>query len=103
MAEFIRIWQEAVIQEIESHLLIAGDTVGDCASCRCLGIDYSKTSCPQCKTEFKYVTSRRIESHPGESFRIVKRLKEKRPDLIFVDYTDYKQLSGKLKGRSFLA
>ena len=103
MKEVLRIWHEVEFQEIEKHLLIAGDTVGDCASCRCLGIDYGKTHCPECKTEFKYVTSRRIENHPGESFRIVRRLKEKRPDLIFIDYTDYKQLSGKLKGRSLLA
>lgn len=103
MAEYIRIWQPLEIRQIEDHLLIAGDTVGDCAHCRCLGIAYDQSACPQCKTEFKYVTSRRIEIHPGEAFRIVRRLKEKRPDLIFIDYTDYKHLSGKLKGRDLLA
>lgn len=101
--EHIRIWQAIDIGDVEAHLLIAGDTIGDCAKCRCLGVAYDQTSCPQCKTPFKYLTSRRIESHPGESFRIVQRLKEKRPDLIFIDYSDYKQLSGKLKGRSLLA
>ena len=103
MGTYIRIWQEAEIQEIENHLLIAGDTVGDCAHCRHLGISYDETSCPECKTEFKYVTSRRIETHPSEAFRIVRRLKEKRPDLVFIDYTDYKYLSGKLKGKNLLA
>ena len=103
MEQYIRIWKTLDIREIESRLLIAGDTLGDCASCRCLGISYEKTSCPQCKTEFKYVTSRRIESHPSESFRIVERLKTKRPDLVFIDYSDYKRLSGKLKGRDLLA
>ena len=101
--ESLRIWQSVDIRDIEAHLLIAGDTVGDCAQCRCLGISYDQTSCPQCKTSFKYVTSRRIENHPAESFRIVQRLKEKRPDLIFIDYSDYKQLSGKMKGRDLLA
>ena len=103
MGKYIRIWQTLDIREVESRLLISGDTVGDCANCRCLGIQYDQKTCPQCKTEFKYLTSRRMESHPGESFRIVQRLKEKRPDLIFIDYTDYKHLSGKLKGRNLLA
>lgn len=99
----IRVWQVLEIEEIERHLLIAGDTVGDCGHCRCLGIPYDQKHCPQCKTEFKYLTSRRIESHPSESYPIVQRLKEKRPDLLFIDYADYKHLSGKIKGRNFLA
>ncbi len=103
MESFIRVWQPADIQEIERHLLIAGDTVGDCGQCRCLGIDYGEKLCPECKTPFKYLTSRRAESHPHEAFRIVRRLKEKRPDLIFIDYGDYKRLSGTLKGKEFLA
>ena len=101
--EYIRTWQAIDVQDITAHLLIAGDTVGDCANCRHLGISYEQMSCPACKTSFKYLTSRRSENHPAESFRIVHRLKEKRPDLIFIDYSDYKQLSGKLKGRSLLA
>ena len=102
MGEFIRIWEKLEIQEVEKKLLITGDTVGDCAQCRCLGISYDQTTCPECKTQFKYVTSRRAEQHPSESFRIVRRLKEKRPDLVFIDYADYKRLSGKLKGRDLL-
>ena len=103
MGEHIRVWQPIDIREAEKHLLIAGDTIGDCASCRCLGISYEALSCPQCKTPFQYVTSRRAENHPGEAFRIVQRLKEKRPDLVFIDYADYKHLSGKLKGKDLLS
>ena len=102
MPEYLRVWEERDLPEIGSHLLIMGDTLGDCATCRCLGINLSQKSCPQCKTEFRYVTSRRIETHPGEAFRIVRRARQTRPDLLFVDYSDFKRLSDLAKGKSFL-
>ncbi len=102
MPEHLRVWEERDLSEIGTHLLIMGDTLGNCASCRCLGIDLSKTSCPQCKIEFRYVTSRRIETHPGEAFRIVRRTRQARPDLLFIDYSDFKRLSDTAKGRNFL-
>ena len=102
MADYLRIWEERDLSEIGAHLLIMGDTLGDCASCRCLGIGLTQKSCPQCHTEFRYITSRRIESHPGEAFRIVRRSRQERPDLIFVDYLDYKSLTGRAKGRDLL-
>ena len=103
MPEYLRIWEERDLSEITAHLLILGDALGDCASCRCLGIDLSKKNCPECKTEFRYVTSRRIETHPGEAHRIVRRARQARPDLVFIDYTDFKSLTGRAKGRDFLS
>ena len=103
MAEYLRVWEERDLSEIGSHLLIMGDTLGDCAACRCLGIDLSKKNCPQCKTEFRYLTSRRIETHSGEAFRIVRRSRQTRPDLLFIDYSDFKRLSDLAKGKSFLS
>ena len=103
MPDYLRVWEERDLSEIGSHLLIMGDTLGDCATCRCLGIDFSKKNCPQCKTEFRYVTSRRIETHSGEAFRIVRRARQARPDLLFIDYSDFKRLSDLAKGKSFLS
>ena len=103
MPENLRIWEEKELSEIGAHLLIMGDTLGNCATCRCLGIDLSKKACPECKTEFRYVTSRRIESHPGEAYRIVRRTRQTRPDLTFVDYTDFKRLTDRAKGKDFLS
>ena len=100
--EFLRTWQVFDIEEVEKHLLILGDLTGDCASCRELGIRYQEArECPRCKTSFKYVTSRRLETHPGERFQIVSRLREKRPDLGFIDYEDYKRTLGRKKARDF--
>ena len=100
--EFLRIWNEFDIEEVQKRLLILGDVTGDCASCRELGIQYQQAKeCPRCKTYFKYVTSRRLEIHSGERFQIVARLRERRPDLTFIDYEDYKRTLGRKKARDF--
>jgi hypothetical protein len=102
--EYLRVYQEFDIEEVKKHLLILGDLSADCAACRMLGIDgYTAKHCPQCQTEFKYLTSRRIETHPGERFQIVRRMREKRPDLIFLDYTDFSKTLGQKKARDFFA
>ena len=79
-----------------------GDLKGDCAACRALGIDsYTAKSCPECRTEFKYATSRRLEANPGERFQWARRVRESRPDLILIDYTDFQKVLGKKKARDF--
>ncbi len=100
--EFLRTFQPYDFEDVEKHLLIMGDLKGDCASCRALGIDsYSAKTCPECGTPFKYVTSRRLESSPGERFQWAKRVRESRPELILIDYSDYQKILGKKKARDF--
>lgn len=102
MSEYLRVFKPFDLAEVQQHMLILGDLVGDCASCRALGIEpYSTTVCPECGTPFKYVTSRRLESHSGERFHLAKRMAEKRPDLIFIDYTDFSKAVGQKKARDF--
>ena len=100
--EFLRIFKKFDIEEVRSHLLIAGDLTGDCAACRALGIDVmSARECPECHTPFKYLSSRRLELHPGERFQFAVRMSQKRPDLILLDYTDYTKTLGQKKARDF--
>lgn len=95
MSEFIRVWKAVDIKDIAAHLLIVGELSGECSSCRALGIDYVKAKeCPQCQALFKYVASRARE---------VKKIKEKRPDLIFIDFEDYKRVTGKIKARDLFS
>ncbi len=104
MTEYLRVFKPFDIEDVRKHLIIWGDLSGDCAACRALGIDtYRATQCPECGTPFKYVTSRRLESHPGERFSIVRRMQEKRPDLTFIDYTDYSKVLGQKKARDFFS
>ncbi|MBI3317153.1 MAG: hypothetical protein HYZ85_04025 [Candidatus Omnitrophica bacterium] len=100
--EYLRTFKVYDLDEVKEHLVIAGDLSGDCAKCRELGIDYLKAaSCPQCGTPFKYIASRRLDSHPGERFQFARRIQEKRPDLIMIDHTDYTSAVGHKKARDF--
>lgn len=104
MQVWLRVWTQKDLSDVEQHLLIVGDVKGDCASCREVGLDYKTIKqCPQCHTTFQYVTSRRFASHPGERFGIVKRLNEARSDLIWIDYDDFKTLSGRQRARQFFS
>jgi hypothetical protein len=102
MNEFLRVFKSFDVEEVRQHLLIMGDLSSDCGNCRALGIDfYQAVQCPECGAPFKYVTSRRMEAHPGERFQLARRVAEKRKDLIFIDYTDYSKVLGQKKARDF--
>lgn len=93
MHEFIRVWKEVDIKEVSEHLLIVGASTGDCSKCRELGINYSTVkTCPKCGTDFRYIASRNKE---------IRKIKEKRPDLIFIDFEDYKKETHFIKARHF--
>lgn len=80
------------IDDIGKHLLIAGESTGDCSNCRELGINYSTaTICPKCNNYFKYIASRTRE---------IKKIKARRPDLVFIDLEDYKKATGKIKAKN---
>ena len=80
---YIRIWQEQDTEEIKKHLLMAGDLAGDCLNCRQMGIDYKTAKeCPGCRTVFKYIASRSPLADGG----LVHRIKQARPELVFIDF-----------------
>ncbi len=104
MKTWLRVWAEKELSEIEKHLLIIGDSQGDCAQCRELGLDYKTVKeCPSCHATFEYVTCRRFESNPGERFQIVKRLSQIRNDLLWIDYDDYKKITGRQRAKEFFS
>ncbi len=95
----IRVWNELDIEEIRKHLFVAGELTANCENCQQLGIDFNTAAlCPQCGTAFKYIAFRK-KSRWSEEISAISRLKEKRPDLVIVDYEDIKQASGKSKAR----
>ena len=101
---YLRSWQSYQIDEVKNYLLIVGDSLGDCASCRELGLDPWKVStCPQCKAKFLFIASRRSVSHPSERFLIAKRFVEKRPDLRFIDYDDFQKAIGNQIAKDFFS
>lgn len=92
MSELIRVWKELDIGDVSKHLLIVGASTGDCSNCRELGINYSiAKTCPKCGTEFRYIASRIKE---------IKKIKDKRADLIFIEFEDYKKITGFIKAKN---
>lgn len=103
MKEFlVRVWQKLESDEVRKHLLLAGELTANCENCQHLGIDFFNVDiCPECKTTFKYIGFRKKNNKAEELFAI-KRVKEKRPDLIVVDCEDIKRAFGKSKARDLL-
>ena len=102
MSYFIRIWQACDVHEVGKHLLIVGDVTADCAACRELGIDYAQAkTCPKCGVVFRFIASRLTGKLDRNRVTNVRRIKERRPDLTFIDYDDYKEITGKQQARDF--
>jgi protein-arginine kinase activator protein McsA len=96
--DYMRIWQEVDIKEIQESIIIVDDMLGFCPKCKQIGINLKELSaCPSCNTEFKFVTSKEAKSGKND---IVMRIRKKLPDLTFVDYDDYERLTGKKKAES---
>lgn len=92
MSELVRVWKELDIKDVSGHLLIVGSLTADCSNCRELGINYvTSKSCPKCGVDFKYIASRNKE---------VRKIREKRPDLIFIEFEDYKKITGFIKAKN---
>ena len=91
----MRIWTEVDLKDIQDHIIMVDDMLGFCPKCKKIGIDLKELdNCPSCETEFKYVTSKEAK---GGKKDIVLRIRKKLPDLTFVDYDDYLNLTGKKK------
>lgn len=91
----IRVWTELDIDEISRHLLVVGEVTADCYNCKEIGLDYvSLKSCPKCNSPFKYIASRSHE---------IKKIKNRRQDLIFIDFDDFKKAAGFIKAKSLFA
>ena len=102
MSFYVRVWQPMNVEEVTKHLLVVGDITADCANCRELGIEYAAAkSCPKCGTVFRFIASRNTGMLNRDRGGTVKRIKDRRPDLTFIDFEDYKEITGKQQARDF--
>ncbi len=96
---FFRVAQELSYEDVSKHLLVVGDLSGDCFACRAFGIDYSREKyCPGCKTDFKYISCRKSTQINGA---YISKICQKRPDLTYVEYSDIKEVSDRLRAKNF--
>ncbi|HAJ56570.1 MAG TPA: hypothetical protein DCL35_02245 [Candidatus Omnitrophica bacterium] len=93
---FFRIAREMDYDEVSKHLLIVGELTGDCFSCREVGINYTREKyCPQCKTDFKYISYRKAAD--AITTGAIARICTRRPDLVYVEYKDIKEIADRQK------
>ncbi len=98
----IRVWQTVDLEGVKAHLMIVGELTADCAPCRELGIKYAEAkTCPKCGVTFRFITARSATGGLKVSAGAVKRIKDRRPDLTFIDYDDYKSITGKQNAHDF--
>lgn len=101
--QFVRIWVELDMNDVRQHLLMADESLGSCATCREIGLKLqSVKTCPKCGTEFRYVTTKPTGIQKTVDPKVLARIREKRPDLTLVDWTDYDHGQGKLSARELL-
>lgn len=97
---YMRIAREIEYEDISKHLLVVGELTGDCFSCRQVGINYAREKyCPQCKTDFRYISYRKTSGAITGAY--ISRLCLKRPDLTYVEYSDVKEIADRQKAKNF--
>jgi hypothetical protein len=95
---WIRVGQAQDIADVTRHLIVVGELTGECQACRHVGIAYAREKyCPQCKTDFRFIASRK--SPRENNVALIERLALKRPDLVYVEYQDVKDLIDRQKAR----
>lgn len=95
--KLIRTWTGIDIDDCAEHLLVVGDLLASCAKCSTLDLKTDAKVCPKCAVTFKYIAFR----NPEENIVKILRMKEESPNLIFIDYSDFKKITGSMKARRF--
>ncbi|MDA3901458.1 MAG: hypothetical protein PF637_13195 [Spirochaetes bacterium] len=96
--EQIRVWKEIDIKEIDGHLLICDDLSAHCGACRKMPIPLEASRCPECGTEFNYITTRENHTTPTGQRILSKMLQSGNKSII--EYSDYKHASDKKKAQN---
>ncbi len=92
---FLRIYKKFYLDEVKCHLMTYGALSGMCASCKNMDVKLDTLTCPECKTEFKYIAFQNIKDHLPKMLRIA----QERPNIIFVDHDDFKKIEGEEKAK----
>ncbi len=81
MSSWVRVWKQFDTEAIKPYLLVMGDLSAECFNCRAVGLKRDVLSCPECKTNFKYIAFRRKQQiRPVEGYK---------DQIIFIDFEDF--------------
>ncbi|MBD3263871.1 MAG: hypothetical protein GF375_02065 [Candidatus Omnitrophica bacterium] len=93
----MRVWKNMDLDDVQKHLIVAGELSSQCYSCNSPGIELTSPSCPSCGVAFKYMGFRRKLT---PSFLL--KIKEANPGIIFIDFEDFKKALSKRDARKLL-
>lgn len=93
--KLIRVYKKFYIDEVKAHTLLYGALAGSCANCQCLDVKLDKLKCPSCGHDFKYIAF----NNPRENMPKILRLLQEHPEVMIIDYEDFKKAEGELKIR----
>ena len=92
--KMIRVWSDLDPNEVTKHLILVDDHYGMCANCKQTGLVYFEhKSCPNCKTEFRYLATRM--SNPADIAKLLSRIRSEGLRLSLIDRGDYEKSSAK--------
>ena len=91
--KMIRVYKKVDVNQIKDHVLVCGDLSANCSKCNAVGIKTNATKCPECSTDFKYLTFRNIKGNMPKVYKLT----EERSNLTCIDYDDFKRATGSLK------
>ena len=95
--KFIRVYKKIDIDDIKEHLMIVGDLSASCSKCNHMGIKIEMSQCPECNAAFRYIGFRNVK----ENMPKMLKLGESRPELIFIDFDDFKRMTGAVRAQEF--
>ena len=95
--KFIRVYKKLDIDDIKEHLMIVGDLSASCSKCNNMNVKIEMAQCPECQTEFRYIGFRNIKDNMPKMLK----MNESKQGLIFVDFDDFKKMTGALKAQEF--
>ncbi len=95
---FLRIYKKFYVDEVKAHLMTYGALSGMCANCRNMDVKLDMAKCPQCSHEFKYIAFQNVKDHMPKMLRLA----QERPQILFIDYDDFKRIEGEEKAKGIL-
>lgn len=97
MKIFLRVWKEQDLDDIEKHLIVAGELSSECFVCHEVGVDSTVRKCPSCGAVFKYMGFRR-----KDCVNFLRRIQEDNLDMVFIDFDDFKKSLNRRDAKNLL-
>ena len=95
---FFRIYKKFYFDELKFHTLLYGALSGSCSHCKCMDIKLDVKACPSCKNVFKHIGFMNPKDHRLKMLKIA----QERPEIIFLDYDDFKRIEAELRAKDIL-